>query len=97
MMPLRNVYVVPDGCLHHRSCVALRDTLRLEENKDLREEYGQLKWDLAAKGEYAHIWEYASMKNDIVRTVLKRAGWTDEMVDEKEAMRVRNWPEALII
>ena len=97
VMPLRNVYVIPDGSIQHRSTVAFRDCLRKEENSDLKEEYGQLKWALAKRKDFVTIWDYADAKKSVVRKVLKRAGWTDEQITAKEDMRVRNWPGELIM
>ena len=97
VMPLRNVYVVPDGSIQHRSAVAFRDCLRNEENSDLREEYGELKRKLAERKDFVTIWAYADQKNGVIRKTLKRARWTDEEITEKEEMRVANWPDALIV
>lgn len=92
VMPHRNVYIVPDGGMHHRSAIAFRDTLRDEKNKDLREDYGSLKWKLVANDEFTDIWQYAEQKNEIVRKVLQRAGWSEEELDKKDAMREKHWP-----
>ena len=69
----------------------------MEENSDLREEYGKLKWELAKRKDFVTIWDYADQKKGVVRKVLKRAGWNDEQITEKEELRVRNWPEELIL
>lgn len=55
MMPLRNVYVVADGSILHRVAVAFRDCLRDENNLDLKEEYGELKWQLAQRNDFVTI------------------------------------------
>lgn len=73
---------------------------------DLRDEYAEAKIKAAGmrvgegegqEGEgtvvvYDNVMQYAHRKNAVVRRILKRAGWTDEEVDEKEAMAVRDWP-----
>lgn len=46
MLPRHNLYVVLDGCLALRNHLVLRDTLRNEENRDLREEYGRRSWQV---------------------------------------------------
>lgn len=97
----RNVYVAPEGGMVNRSCVALRDTLRV--HADLREEYAKVKMQAAGIGigkegegeglvEYDNVMQYSDKKNGVVRRVLKRAGWSDEEVDVKERMAVRDWP-----
>ena len=97
MIPLRSVYVVPENGLIHRCSVAFRDCLRSEENSDLKLEYGNLKWQLAQRKDFRTMLEYSDSKTEVVRKVLKRAGVTDEDIAEKEASRVDNWPEELII
>lgn len=97
VMPLRNVYVVPDNGIVHRSAVALRDCLRNERNSDLREEYGKLKWHLAERKDYVTIWDYTDRKTQVIRKVLKRAGLTDKEITTKEELRVTHWPEDLMI
>ncbi len=90
--PARNVYVMPeDDGLVLRSYRALKETLMGDET--LRQEYGQLKFELAAAGvEYGTIMQYAAQKRPTIRKILKAAGWTDAMVDEQEAMSVTDWP-----
>ena len=97
-IPLRNVYVVPDGGIHHRSTVTLRDALRSPANQDLKDEYGRLKWALKSdEDSFSDIMQYSMRKDVMVRKILRRSGWTEEMVDEKEAMRETNWPDFLIM
>lgn len=90
--PARNVYVMPeDDGLVLRSYRALRETLSV--NESLRQEYGQVKIELAAAGiEYGTIMQYAAKKRPTIRKILKAAGWTDAMVDEQESMSVTDWP-----
>ena len=92
IVPARNVYVMPeDDGLVLRSYRALKETLMVDEQ--LRQEYGQLKIELAAAGvEYGNIMQYAAKKRPTIRRILKAAGWTDAMVDEQEAMSVTDWP-----
>jgi GrpB-like predicted nucleotidyltransferase (UPF0157 family) len=90
--PARNVYVMPeDDGLVLRSYRALKETLTV--NETLRQEYGQLKFELTAAGvEYGTIMQYAAKKRPTIRKILKAGGWTDVMVDEQEAMSVTDWP-----
>ena len=75
----------------HRNYLALRDTLRQE--KELRDEYAEVKMEAAGEGVvYDNVMQYASRKNGVVRKILKSAGWSDEEVDVKEEMAVRDWP-----
>ena len=97
MIPYRCVYIVADDSVHQRSTIALRDTLRNQANEDLKAEYGNLKWALSQRTDFTDIWQYAEAKNKMVRKILKRAGWTDDQVDEKESMREEHWPEYLTI
>ncbi|MCJ1275689.1 hypothetical protein MMC21_003492 [Puttea exsequens] len=92
--PLRHVYVVSDGGLPLRTCLALRDTLRSHE--DLRKEYAEVKIALA-EDEYENIMQYSTQKNGIVRKILTQAGWTQEEIDEKERQSVKDWPTELVI
>lgn len=90
--PARNLYVMPeDDGLVLRSYRALKEILNVDEG--LRREYGEVKVGLAAQGvEYGTIMEYAAKKRPTIRKILKKAGWTDEMVDEQEKMSVTDWP-----
>lgn len=81
----RSVYLVELGSLVYRSYVDLRNTLLQDENRDLRDEYGKVKTELAASKKTWLPQEYSRGKNVIIRKILKRAGWTDEEVDQKQA------------
>lgn len=87
--PVRHVYVCSEGSLPMRNYLALRDTLR--DDPELREEYGKVKLELALS-QYHNIMQYATLKNDIIRKILKKGGWSDQEVDEKEAQCVKDWP-----
>ena len=87
--PVRNVYVVAEGSLPLRSCLALRETLRV--NKELRDEYARVKIGLARR-EYDNVMQYATLKNPIVNKILREAGWTEAEIDEKERVVVKDWP-----
>ena len=78
----------------HRNYFALRDTLRKEP--ELRDEYGAVKLE-ASVGEYHNIMQYATKKNDIIRKILRKAGWSEEEIDEKESQAVKDWPHKLEI
>ncbi|CAF9941468.1 hypothetical protein IMSHALPRED_002589 [Imshaugia aleurites] len=90
----RHVYVAAEGSMPHRNYLALRDTLRVEPG--LRDEYGAVKLE-ASVGEYDNVMQYATKKNGIVRKILRKAGWSEEEVDEKEAQAVKDWPRGLEI
>ncbi len=77
----------------HRNYFALRDTLR--RDPELHDEYGAVKLE-ASKGEYGNIMQYATKKNGIVRKILRKAGWGEEEIDEKEAQAVRDWPGEVV-
>lgn len=87
VIPERKIAVVAENSIYRRSCLALRDKLKIEWA--LREEYGRVKLRLA-RTHNQRIMQYSTGKNEIVRKILKEAGWTDEEVDEKEGM-VRTW------
>ena len=78
----------------HRNYLALRDTLRKEP--ELRDEYGAVKLE-ASVGEYHNIMQYATKKNVIIRKILRKAGWSEEEIDEKESQAVKDWPHKLEI
>ena len=63
----------------------------LANDDALREEYGRLKCELA-EGSYGSVMQYAAKKRPCIRKILKKAGWTDEMVDEQESLSVTDWP-----
>lgn len=90
----RHVYVAAEGSMPHRNYLALRDTLR--EEPELRDEYGAVKLE-ASKGEYGNIMQYASKKNDVIRKILRKAGWSEGEIDKKEAQAVRDWPRKVEI
>ena len=90
--PVRNVYVVAEGSLPLRSCLALRTTLRV--NEGLREEYARVKLGLARR-EYDNVMQYATLKNPIINTILREAGWTEAEIDEKDRGFVKDWPKEI--
>ena len=70
LLPLRNLYVCEDGCQGLRNHLAVRDTLR--NNAKLRDEYGRVKREIAARG--LDLDAYCEAKNDILDRILKE-GW----------------------
>ena len=92
--PARNIYVVAEGSLPLRSCLALRETLRA--NEGLREEYARLKMGLA-QIEYDNVMQYATLKNPVIRRILREAGWSEADIDEKERQSVQDWPREVEI
>ena len=90
--PVRHVYVVAEGSLPLRNCLALRETLRV--NEGLREEYARLKMGLA-RSEYDNIMQYATLKNPVINKILREAGWSEAEIDEKERQCVKDWPREI--
>ena len=89
-LPARNLYVVLPNTTVHRSYLSLRQTLRKPYNTGLRDEYAMVKLALAER-EWADVMEYSTAKNDVIRKILRRAGWTDKQVDAKEEGATRQW------
>jgi GrpB-like predicted nucleotidyltransferase (UPF0157 family) len=69
--PPRNVYVAVEGCLALRNHIAVRDLLRRDAR--LRDEYGQLKLELAGR-EYENSDQYVADKSPIIQRILAEAG-----------------------
>ena len=90
----RHVYVAAEGSMPHRNYVALRETLR--EDPGLRDEYAAVKLEASA-AQYRNVMQYATKKNGIVRKILRKAGWSEGEIDEKEAQAVKDWPRGLEI
>ena len=82
--PPRNVYVAIDGCLALRNHLAVRDLLRRDAR--LRDEYGQLKPELAGR-DYADIDRYVLDKSPMIQRILAAAGLDAE---ERAAIDVMN-------
>ena len=87
--PARNVYVVAEGSLPLRSCLALREKLRA--NEGLREEYARVKMGLAQR-EYDNVMQYSTLKHPVIRKILREAGWSEADIDENENGSVQDWP-----
>lgn len=68
--PPRNIYICVEGAFQTRNHLAVRDTLR--ENAQLREEYGKVKLELAAKG--TNIIDYVEAKGPFLQKVLAASG-----------------------
>lgn len=81
----RSVYLVEQGSLVYRSYIDLRNILLKDEHRELRDEYGRVKMALAASKQTWLPQEYSKGKNEVIRKILKTAGWTDEEVDQKQA------------
>ena len=88
ILPQRNLYVILKESLIWRSYLDLRETLRVDA--ELRDEYGALKVKLAQQ-KWDDVMEYATAKNEIIRKILKKAGWSQEDIDEKERRAVKGW------
>lgn len=89
--PERNLYLIADtddnpaGRVQIRCYRTLRDTLREAANSDLLEEYSRLKLQLGQRA-FTDGFDYAICKDNIVRKILLRGGWTEEEVNEKEQL-----------
>jgi GrpB-like predicted nucleotidyltransferase (UPF0157 family) len=81
--PPRNVYVVVEGCLALRNHLAVRDLLRRDAG--LRDEYGQLKLELARR-DYEDIDQYVVDKSPAIQRILAAAGISDEDRSAIDAM-----------
>jgi GrpB-like predicted nucleotidyltransferase (UPF0157 family)/RimJ/RimL family protein N-acetyltransferase len=68
--PPRNIYICVDGSFQTRNHLAVRDTLR--SNAALRDEYGKVKRELAARG--TNIVDYVEAKGEIIQKILQEAG-----------------------
>ena len=75
----RNTYVMIEGSLALKNHVDIKRVLM--EDKDLKEEYGNIKLELAEK-EYEFISEYGRGKRGILRKILVSAGWGEEELSE---------------
>ncbi len=81
----RHVYVTVSDSIYHRANISGRETLRAKE--DLREEYGVVKLRLAEKNFHFAL-ELGRSKDNIIRKILKVAGWAEAGVDVKESLCV---------
>jgi GrpB-like predicted nucleotidyltransferase (UPF0157 family) len=81
--PKRNLYVCVQGAQSLRNHLGVRDTLRADA--ELRDEYGKVKQELAARG--LGIDDYVEGKNDILEKVLSRAGMSE---NDRHAIRLVN-------
>lgn len=75
-LPLRNVYVIVDGCLALRNHLAVRDTLR--SDPQLAAEYAAVKRELGRRYKIGEIDAYVVGKSDILQRVLAAGGLSDE-------------------
>ena len=94
----RHVYVVAEGSLPARNYVAVKDTLR--RDSELRQEYAAVKLQAVEEaGEEGvdNVLQYATKKNGVVRKILRKAGWSEEEIDEKEKQAVTDWPRRSIL
>jgi hypothetical protein len=66
---------------------ALLSVLRDPEYEYLKKEYGQTKIRLATSS--VNRLDYGRKKREVIRRILKAAGWTDDDVDAKEGLDVR--------
>ena len=98
-MPQRSVYIISeedeDGMLGLRGYRSLREVLTsgTRNGEALKKEYGNVKLGLVREGIEDGV-EYGRRKNEVIRKILRHAGWTDEEVGKKEALDVREiWPK----
>ncbi len=83
-LPARNLYVCIEGCQSLRNHLLVRNLCR--SNASVREAYGRRKLDLA-QTDWADGDEYAEAKNEIVQSILEKAGMEKHDLDE---IRQRN-------
>jgi hypothetical protein len=60
----------------------------LRRDDELRDEYNAVKRELCKK-DCEQCYQYPEVKDGIIGRVLRKAGWTDEMVKEKQDLRIR--------
>ena len=80
--PRRSLNVVAKGSMVLRSYLDVRDQLR--SNPALRDEYAQTKKNIAKRTDLKHMRDYSILKNEIIRKILKCAGWSDVEVDQRQ-------------
>ncbi|KAJ5614357.1 hypothetical protein N7528_008011 [Penicillium herquei] len=73
-----HTYLIIEGCTALRNHLDIRKVLL--ENPSLREEYGQVKIQLAEK-ELENIDQYVSGKTAILCKILREAGWSEEELE----------------
>lgn len=78
------------GQVQIRCYRTVRNVLGREENRDLLEEYAAVKLRLGGEV-FADGLEYSAKKDEIVRKILVRGGWTGQEINEKEALSRREW------
>ena len=61
----------------------------MRKEEELKREYETVKIELAAKREQEDVAQYSIRKNDIIRKILRKAGWSDEEVDEEALVQPR--------
>ena len=95
-MPERSVYIISEdneeGMLSIRGFRTVRECLKKEENIDLKTEYAERKLAIVTEG-VADSVDYGQRKDEVVRKILKRAGWTDKEVTRKEGLDTRTKSE----
>ncbi|KAF2799831.1 acyl-CoA N-acyltransferase [Melanomma pulvis-pyrius CBS 109.77] len=82
--PPRNIYVGVDGAFQTRNHLGVRDTLR--SHPKLRDEYANVKLELAARG--IDIVEYVEAKSEVIQRILEKAGLLSE--EERTAVLIAN-------
>ncbi|KAF2095912.1 putative UPF0157 protein YqkA [Rhizodiscina lignyota] len=71
----QNTYAMIEGCTALRNHLDIKRILM--EDKELREEYSQIKTELAER-EFENIGQYVLGKNEVLLKILRRAGWSDQ-------------------
>lgn len=78
--------MVLEGSLLLKAQIDLRETLR--GDAALRDEYSEVKRGLY-KAEYKQCYEYPEAKEGVIGKILRAAGWSEEMILEKQGLRIR--------
>ena len=71
----RNTYAMIEGCASLRNHLDVKRVLL--EDAALKEEYGALKCALADR-EFEGIGAYSAEKSNVLRKILRKAGWSEE-------------------
>ena len=89
--PQRSVYIIAEddenGMRGWRGYQDLRRVLKADEA--LRKEYEEVKWASIEAGIDTTV-VYGRSKNAVVAKILRKAGWPDEEIAQKEGMDVRS-------
>lgn len=75
----RNTYAMVEGCVSLKNHLDVRRIL--QEDEDLRKEYAFVKRELAGR-DFLNMDEYTIGKNAVWVKIVKKAGWSEEEMEE---------------